>query len=266
MSTDTLVVKIGGSTLGAHDTTLEDLVTLQRRGACPIVVHGGGKTITQWLDKQKVPTRFVRGLRVTDAQSLQVVVAVLAGLVNKELVAGLCALGGKAMGLCGADGRFLEARITDPALGFVGDVDRVDVAPLRAVMDGGYIPVVAPVALQATNAGEGAGTLLNINADTVAGVIAAAVHARRLVFLTDVPGICDKSGALLPRLTAQETRDLIAKGVIAGGMIPKAEACLRALDSVAEALILDGRSRHALLEGLGERSEGTRIISGGTTP
>ncbi len=254
-------MKIGGSTLGAHDTTLDDLVALQRRGVRCIVVHGGGKTITQWLDKQGVPTKFVRGLRVTDARSLQVVVAVLAGLVNKELVAGLQAMGGRAMGLCGADGGLLEARVMDPALGFVGEVTRVDMAPLRAVLDAGCIPVVAPIALQSPS--RDGGVLLNVNADTVAGEIAVAAGARRLVFLTDVPGILDGAGALMPRLTTAEARGLTAKGVVAGGMIPKVEACLRSLACTEESLIMDGRSSHVLLAAVEGHGEGTRIVKGG---
>ncbi|MEK7681445.1 MAG: acetylglutamate kinase, partial [Chloroflexota bacterium] len=247
--------------LGAHDTTLEDLVALQRRGVRSIVVHGGGKTITQWLDKQGVPTRFVRGLRVTDARSLQVVVAVLAGLVNKELVAGLHALGGKAMGLCGADGGLLEARVMDPELGYVGEVTRVDMTPLRAIMDAGCIPVVAPIALQSPSR-EGS-ALLNVNADTVAGEVAVAAGARRLVFLTDVPGILDRSGTPISRLTAAEARDLAAKDVVSGGMIPKVEACLRSLVCAEESLIIDGRPSHALLMAVEGRGEGTRIVKGG---
>src|SRR3972149_7068146 len=145
---DILVVKIGGSTLGNHDTTLEDLVTLQRRGLRSVVVHGGGPLISQWLSRHNVPARFERGLRVTDSESLEVVVAVLAGLVNKELVASLMALGGRAIGLSGADGGLLRARLLDERLGFVGDILGVETWPLLRLLEDGCIPVVAPVAVK----------------------------------------------------------------------------------------------------------------------
>src|SRR3972149_3465830 len=141
---DILVVKIGGSTLGAHDTALAGLVALQRRGLRPVGVHGGGALISEWLSRHNVPTRFERGLRVTDGESLKVVVAVLAGLVNKELVASLAALGGHALGLSGADGGLLQARLLDERLGFVGDIVKVDARPLLLLLEEGFIPVVAP--------------------------------------------------------------------------------------------------------------------------
>ena len=144
----TIVVKIGGSTLGSGDTTLEDLVTLQRRGINPIVVHGGGKLINEWLERQGVRPRFVRGLRVTDARSLEVVVAVLTGLINKKLVASLQALGGSAMGISGVDGGMLLARVKHPELGLVGSVAQVNPDPIKAVLEMGFMPVIAPVAVQ----------------------------------------------------------------------------------------------------------------------
>ena len=181
----TIVVKIGGSTLGSHDTTLQDLVALQREGWRPLVVHGGGAAISEWLNERKAPTRFERGLRVTDAKSLRVVVAVLAGLINKELVAAIGALGGQAIGLSGADGGLIRVRQLDPDLGYVGEIEGVDSDMLVRLFDAGYLPVVAPLGLLWEDQ-RLQSQILNINADTVAGEVAFALAARWLVFLTDV--------------------------------------------------------------------------------
>ena len=254
-----VVVKIGGSTLGAHDTTLQDLVTLQRQGTIPVVVHGGGAVVTQWLEKQGVPTRFVRGLRVTDAESLQVVTAVLAGLVNKELVAGLLAFGGKAVGISGIDGAVIEGRIQDPELGFVGEVAKVNLGPLEALTAAGYIPVVSTLGYNPiARDGEGP-TTLNLNADTVAGELAATQGADRLVFLTDVAGVQDKEGRVLSHLTPAQARSLLESGAASGGMIPKLEACLRASSKGTESWIVDGRAEHMLLTALSPSPIGTRV-------
>lgn len=256
-----LFVKIGGSTLGSHDTTLEDLVALQRDGYSPVVIHGGGKTITDWLGKHGVATRFVKGLRVTDADSLKVAVAVLAGLVNKELVAQINSLGGRSVGLSGADGRMIDARIKDPDLGLVGEVTRINLDLVRAVTSAGYMPVIAPIGLE--EGGDGlsgeARSLLNINADTVAGEIAATLGGDRLIFLTDVEGIIDGGGLVVPTLDEAGTRSLMEAGIISGGMLPKVEACLRSLAGVQSACIVDGRRRHALLESMANVPLGTRF-------
>lgn len=254
---DVLVVKIGGSTLGSHDTTLADLAELWRRGARCVVVHGGGALISDWLKRMDVPTRFERGLRVTDAEALKVVVAVLAGLVNKELVAALAALGAPAFGLSGADGALLKARVTDEALGAVGEVTDVEAGALERLLEAGVIPVVAPVALEWGNDGP-TGRLLNTNADTAAGAIAASVVAERLVFLTDVPGV-KADGAVIPSLSPGRARELVAAGVIEGGMIPKVEACLRAASAGATSIIVDGREEHALLRAAEGEITGTVV-------
>lgn len=253
-----IVVKIGGSTLGSHDTTLEDLVALQQRGARPVVVHGGGALISEWLSRHDVPTRFERGLRVTDAETLKVVVAVLAGLVNKELVAAINATGGRAVGLSGADGGLLRARIADEALGYVGEITRVEAAAIESLLEDGVMPVIAPIAVL----GDGEALspqLLNVNADTAAGAIAAALGARRLVFLTDVAGVRSIAGDTLTELSAAEAEQLISAGVIEGGMIPKVEACLEAARAGAESTIADGRHAHVLLEVTEGRAAGTAV-------
>lgn len=248
-----IVVKIGGSTLGSHDTTLEDLVSLQKQGKLLVVVHGGGRLITDWLEKQGVPTRFVQGQRVTDEQTLQVVVAVLAGLVNKEIVATINSLGGKALGLSGIDGHFLEARIKSPEMGLTGEVTKVNLELLKMLLQAGYIPVVAP------SATDQQGKILNINADIASGEIAAAIQARKLIFLSDVAGINDNFGETISRLSPEEARNLITSGVASGGMIPKIEACLCALSTVPITRIIDGRVAHALLKEMKGRGKGTTI-------
>lgn len=255
----TIVVKIGGSTLGSHDTTLQDLVTLQRRGVSSVVVHGGGKIINDWMAKQGVRPRFERGLRVTDEPSLDIVVAVLTGLINKNLVASMVELGASAIGISGADDGMLRAEIRNPALGLVGNVASVNTTPIDAVLKAGCIPVIAPVALKISD-GEGASyTLLNINADTAAGEIAAALGASRLVFLTDVQGVLDTSRRLIPRLTERQAQGLINSNVAAGGMIPKLEACLTALKAGGVSHIVDGRKPSALMDAVAGETLGTRV-------
>lgn len=257
MTTARIVVKIGGSTLGSGDTTLADVVTLQREGAAVIIVHGGGATISEWLRVHNVKSHFVRGLRVTDAQVLQVVVAVLAGLINKDLVAQITALGGRAIGISGVDGGLIGAEVRDPDLGFVGEVATVDQGVLSALLMSGYMPVIAPIGIQI---GLGAGAqILNINADTVAGELARAVQADHLIFLTDVPGVLGHDGRLIPTLSQTAAQSLLAEGTIGGGMIPKVEAGLRAASAGTTCLIIDGRTPHALLAALRGELPGTRI-------
>ncbi len=253
-----IVIKIGGSTLGSGDTTLEDLVSLQSRGILPVVVHGGGNKVSKWLQKMGISAGFVRGLRVTDREALDVVIAVLAGLINKELVGQINSLGGKAMGLSGIDGGLLQGQIESPELGYVGRVTEVNIEPVKAILDTGYIPVIAPGALRAPSEDDPV-FLLNVNADAAAGEIAAALGAERLIFFTDVPGVCQSSGQPITELSAAEAGELMASGVIAGGMIPKVEACLRALAAVSSAQIVDGRQPHALLAAIENQTIGTRI-------
>ena len=245
--------------MGSHDTTLEDVVRLQRQGVQSVVVHGGGKVITDWMKRQGVRPRFVRGLRVTDAPSLEIVVAVLTGLINKTLVASVERLGGKAMGISGVDGGLLQATIKDPELGLVGSVVQVNPEPVKAVQDAGCIPVIAPVAVHVRDGSPHAGSLLNVNADTAAGEIAAALGAERLTFLTDVEGVLDSSRRLIPRVTERQARDLMRSSVVAGGMLPKLEGCLAALKEGGIAHIVDGRRPRALVDALSGKALGTRV-------
>ena len=255
-----IVVKIGGSTLGSHDTSLKDLVTLQKEGVEVVVVHGGGKVISQWMQRQGIRPRFVDGLRVTDAPSLEIVVAVLTGLINKELVSSLHRLGGRAIGISGIDGGLLEARIVNPELGYVGEIAKVNGEPLRALLDGGYIPMVAPLAMHCHDDSENSGSPLNINGDTVAGELAYALGAERLIFLTDVEGIMDGSSRVIRRLDRRRAKILFQSGVVKDGMIPKLSACLRALERSPVANVIDGRRPGALLDCLRGDSTGTTLV------
>lgn len=259
ISNGTTVVKIGGSTLGSNDTTLQDLVALQQQGINSVVVHGGGKIISEWMEKQGVRPKFVNGLRVTDAASLDIVVAVLTGLINKSMVASLQALGGKAIGLSGVDGGMLQADVKDTELGLVGTIREVRTEPVKAILDAGCIPVIAPVAINRADLCEQRGSLLNVNADTAAGEIAAALGAKNLIFLTDVEGVLDSSHRLIPRLTERQAAGLMRSPVVAGGMVPKIEACLTALKEGSVSQIVDGRKPRALWDTLAGTAHGTRI-------
>lgn len=258
-TTGPTVIKIGGSTLGRHDTTLSDLVLLQKQGLKLVVIHGGGKTISEWMEKQGVRPKFVEGLRVTDSASLEIVVAVLTGLINKNLVASINSRGGKAIGLSGADGGMVRASIANPDLGYVGKINGIDPSPVRNALDAGYIPVIAPVGFDMSRRADEEGSLLNINADTVAGHISSALGAQRMVFLTDVEGVLDSSKRLITRITRRQAQSLVNSKVIAGGMIPKIEACLEAISTGAVTQIIDGRESGALIELLSGSDLGTRI-------
>jgi acetylglutamate kinase len=251
-------VKIGGSTLGEHDTSLRDIAEAWRAGTRTIVVHGGGATIGEWLARMQLTSRFVRGLRVTDAATLDVVVAVLAGLVNKQLVAQLASLGVDAQGISGADGAFLQAVRYDPDLGFVGRITFVNDAAL-STRDAAVVSVVAPIAVD-----PGSGQLLNVNADTAAGEIAAATRAQHLIFLTDVAGVLGANGSLVERLTGAEAQALIDSGVAAGGMIPKLEAAIRAASAGCATRIVDGTREGALRRAIAGEPIGTTVTAGTT--
>ncbi|MDP6647145.1 MAG: acetylglutamate kinase [Dehalococcoidales bacterium] len=257
------IIKVGGSTLGRHDTTIEDIVTLQQQGKRLVVVHGGAKIVTNWLARQNIASQFVRGERVTDEASLDVIIAVLAGLINKDIVADISGRGGRAIGLSGVDGTLIKGKIREPEMGYVGTVTRVDTVLLETLLRTGFVPVVAPVSFnsnftkihQQTNTSK----ILNINADIVAGEIAAAIETERLIFLTDVTGILDREGELLPQLLYGEAKALVTSGVASGGMIPKINACLKALSNTSTTSIIDGRQPHALLRELKGQGGGTTI-------
>lgn len=245
----TLVIKLGGSTLENQRDALEDIVWLRGLGAHPVLVHGGGPDINEWLGRLGIPARFERGLRVTDAATLDVVRMVLVGKVNAELVCLIGQLGGRAVGLSGLDGGLMRARQIAPELGYVGAVTSVDSGLIEALSAAGYIPIIAPIALGESDS-DMAGAIFNINGDDAAADLARGLRATKLLYLSDVPGILDRSGNLLSVLTDRQVRDLIAGGTITGGMIPKAEACLRALATTARVHIVDGRAPHVLIREL----------------
>jgi acetylglutamate kinase len=253
------VIKIGGATLGSHDTIIEDVVELQRQGKSLVIVHGGAKVVTEWLARQKVPTRFVHGERVTDTAALEMVTAVLGGLVNKELVAAINSRGGQAVGITGIDGNLLQGEIRDKEMGYVARIVKVNTAVLEALVGAGCVPVVAPLSMHVAARADDDPLVLNVNGDTVAGELAAAIGAEKLIFLTDVAGIRDRSGEMITKLSAGDAEALLKSDTVSGGMIPKVRACLRALTRAGEARIIDGREPHALLTEMAGKASGTTI-------
>jgi acetylglutamate kinase len=265
------VVKYGGHAMGdakAAREFAEDVVLLKAVGINPIVVHGGGPQIGAMLKKLGVESEFVDGLRVTNAETAQVAEMVLSGAINKELVSWIGQAGGRAIGISGKDAGFVRAKklertVRDPEsliekavdLGFVGEPAAVDRSVLDTISDAGMIPVVAPVGVDA------AGQTYNINADTMAGAVASAMDAARLFLLTDVPGVLDKDGALLTDLSPDMIAELQSDGTVSGGMIPKLETCVKAVEAGVEAaVVLDGRIPHAmLLEIFTRQGAGTMI-------
>ncbi|MBD2498365.1 MULTISPECIES: acetylglutamate kinase [Nostoc] len=245
----TVVVKYGGAAMKdstLKDKVIRDIVFLSCVGLRPILVHGGGPEINSWLDKLGIEPQFKNGLRVTDAATMDVVEMVLVGRVNKEIVALINQAGGMAVGLCGKDGHLITARPQgQEGIGFVGEVSGVNIKILETLSSNGYIPVVSSVAA------DDSGQAYNINADTIAGEIAAALGAEKLILLTDTRGILKDykdPSTLIPKVDIREARELIASGVVSGGMIPKVNCCVRSLaQGVRAAHIIDGRLPHALL-------------------
>ena len=258
-----IVVKYGGAAMASaelRDAVYRDLVLLASVGVQPVVVHGGGPEINEWLARLNIEPEFRDGLRVTTPETMDVVEMVLVGRVNKHIVNGLNKVGGRAVGLCGSDGSLVKARTYgDGSNGLVGEVAAVDPAVLHPLLEAGYIPVISSVAA------DGSGQAHNINADTVAGELAAALQAEKLILLTDTAGILrnrQEPGSLIRQLTMADARDLIATGVVDGGMTPKTECCIRALaQGVAAAHIIDGRVAHALLlEVFSDAGIGTMVV------
>jgi acetylglutamate kinase len=270
----TVVVKYGGHAMGDEALGAEfarDIVLLKQSGINPVVVHGGGPQIGAMLTRLGIKSEFSGGLRITDKATVEIVEMVLAGSINKQIVAQLNQAGGRAVGLCGKDGnlviaRKVEHKIHDPEsniekildLGFVGEPERINTEILDVIQKSDIIPVIAPIGVSTS------GETYNINADTVAGAIAAAMGASRLLLLTDVRGVLDKQGALMETLTLDAAKALMNDGTISGGMIPKLETCIDAVEGGVEAVvILEGRVRHAvLLELFTEHGAGTLIQRG----
>ena len=270
----TIVVKYGGHAMGDNNLAqlfANDIVLLKQVGIHPIVVHGGGAQIGQTLERMKIKSSFIDGLRVTDAETVDVVEMVMAGAINKQVSAAINEAGGLAIGLSGKDGNLIRAskiqrtkrdpdsnieKVLD--LGFVGEPDQINVHVLEVFKKSDMIPVIAPIGLGPK------GETFNINADTAAGAIAAAIGSKRLLLLTDVAGVLDADDTLIEKINSKETYKLIDDGVISGGMIPKATTCLQAVEKgVDAAVILDGRVAHAiLLELFTDHGVGTLISRG----
>jgi acetylglutamate kinase len=264
-----VVVKYGGHAMGEEEMAksfARDIVLMEQTAINPVVVHGGGPQIGDMLNRLGIKSEFAAGLRITDAATIEIVEMVLAGSINKQIVGFINGAGGRAVGLCGKDGNMVLARkisrsMVDPDsqiekivdLGFVGEPEKVDMTVLTQILGRDLIPVLAPLATSRE------GVTYNINADTFAGAIAGALGAKRLLLLTDVPGVLDKSKSLIRELSADDARRLIADGTVSGGMIPKVETCLYALEQGVEGVvILDGRVPHAvLLELLTDHGAGT---------
>lgn len=254
----TVVIKFGGNAMGdaeAMASFARDIVLMQQVGVRPVVVHGGGPMINQMLAKLDIKSDFVRGKRVTDAATVEVVEMVLSGLVNKRIVQAINDEGGRAVGLSGKDANMIVCDPADPALGFVGEPVEVDPSVLRQLHGAGIIPVIAPI-----GTGRG-GETYNINGDTAAGAVAGALKADRFLLLTDVAGVKDADGNVLTRITQAQVRQLTEDGVISGGMIPKTETALAAMaQGVRAVVILDGRAPNAcLLELFTEHGAGSLI-------
>jgi len=268
----TVVVKYGGHAMGEDDLArsfARDIVLLEQTAINPVVVHGGAPQIGDMLARLGIESQFAHGLRITDAATMEIVEMVLAGSINKQIVGFINEAGGKAVGLCGKDGNMVLARkasraLVDPRskteksvdLGFVGEPETVDTTVLDQILGRDLIPVLAPIATSKE------GITYNVNADTFAGAIAGALEAKRLLLLTDVPGVLDNSRNLIKQLNVNDARRLIAEGTISGGMIPKVETCIYALEAGVEGVvILDGKVPHAvLLELLTDHGAGTLIM------
>ncbi len=271
----TVVIKYGGAAM--TDETLKrsvalDVILMRYVGMQPVVVHGGGPEITRAMEQAGLKPTFISGFRVTDRETMRIVEMVMVGQINQELVALINSSGGSAVGLSGKDGGLIRARKAGPAaaaesaagaverqvdLGFVGEITAVDERVLLALERDGFTPVVAPTGV------DEAGVTYNINADLAAGAIAAALQAEKLIFLTDTDGILDRDGALIPTLSRRRVEELIAGGVISGGMLPKVRACLTALDKgVEKTHIVNGTIPHALLlEFFTSEGVGTEIVA-----
>jgi acetylglutamate kinase len=267
-----VVVKYGGHAMGEDELAksfARDIVLMEQTAINPVVVHGGGPQIGEMLKRLGIKSEFAGGLRITDEATIEIVEMVLAGSINKQIVGFINGAGGKAVGLCGKDGNMVVARkatrsMVDPDsniekiidLGFVGEPEKVDTMVLEQILGRDLIPVLAPLATSKD------GVTYNVNADTFAGAIAGALKAKRLLLLTDVPGVLDKSKSLIKELSADDARALIADGTISGGMIPKVETCIYALEAGVEGVvILDGKVPHAvLLELLTDHGAGTLMM------
>ena len=258
-----VVVKYGGNAMinqELKEQVMEDLVLLWLTGVKIVLVHGGGPEISEMMQKLGKEARFENGLRVTDKETVDIVQMVLAGKINKTLVNYLEAKGGKAMGISGMDGRLIEAKMKDERLGYVGDITKINIAPVEDLLERGYIPIISTVGC------DNEGNTYNINADTAAARIAGALGAERLIMMTDIDGILrdrNDPSTLIRELTTVEAKQLEKDGIISGGMLPKVECCIKAIsEGVKNVIIMDGRVSHAILmELLTDEGAGTMVTN-----
>ena len=260
-----IVVKYGGNAMvndGLKQQVMEDIVLLWLTGVNVVLVHGGGPEISDMMNRLGKKSQFIDGLRVTDRETVDIAQMVLSGKINKTLVNLLQIKGGKAMGISGIDGKLIEADVKDEKLGFVGDIRNINIAPVNDLLEKGYIPVISTVGC------DGEGNIFNINGDTAAAYIAGALGAERLIMMTDIAGILkdkDDPDTLIPAVTVKQAKELFASGVISGGMIPKVECCMTAIDrGVKNVIIMDGRIPHSILmELLTDEGAGTMVTGYG---
>jgi acetylglutamate kinase len=256
----TFVIKYGGAIMTEENLkamVAQDVTLLRKIGIEVVVVHGGGKEITNLADKLNIETKFVNGQRYTDEDMRDVVQMVLAGSINKDIVRRINIHGGRAVGISGIDANTVQVKQINEELGLVGEVKNINTTLIRNLLNDGFLPVIAPIGVDEV------GTIYNVNADIAAGPIAASLNAAKLVFVTDIEGVKDNKGNLISHLTQSEAQDMIEKGTISGGMIPKVESALAALDSGVQKIhIIDGRVPHALLlEIFTQEGIGTEIVS-----
>ena len=260
-----IVVKYGGNAMvndGLKQQVMEDIVLLWLTGVKVVLVHGGGPEISDMMNRLGKKSQFIDGLRVTDRETVDIAQMVLSGKINKTLVNLLQIKGGKAMGISGIDGKLIEADVKDEKLGFVGDIRNINIAPVNDLLEKGYIPVISTVGC------DGEGNIFNINGDTAAAYIAGALGAERLIMMTDLAGILkdkDEPDTLIPAVTVKQAKELFARGVISGGMIPKVECCMTAIErGVKNVIIMDGRIPHSILmELLTDEGAGTMVTGYG---
>lgn len=257
-----VVVKYGGNAMINQELkqqVMEDIVLLWLIGVKVVLVHGGGPEISEMMNKLGKKTEFVNGLRVTDKETVEIAQMVLAGKINKSLVNLLGMKGGKAMGISGMDGKLIEAKVKNTDLGYVGEITKINIQPIRDLLEKGYIPVVSTIGC------DNEGNVYNINGDTAAAHIAGALNAKRLIMMTDIAGILrdkDDISSLIPEITVSEAKTLFAEGVISGGMIPKVDCCIEAIHKgVKKVIIMDGRVPHSILmELLTDEGAGTMVV------
>ncbi len=257
-----VVVKYGGNAMINHtlkQQVMEDIVLLWLIGVKVVLVHGGGPEISEMMNKLGKKTEFVNGLRVTDKETVEIAQMVLAGKINKSLVNLLGMKGGMAMGISGMDGKLIEAKVKDTDLGYVGEITKINIRPVRDLLEKGYIPVVSTVGC------DNEGNVYNINGDTAAAHIAGALNAKRLIMMTDIAGVLrdkDDLSTLIPEITVSEAKKLFSEGVISGGMIPKVDCCIEAINKgVKKVIIMDGRVPHSILmELLTDEGAGTMVV------